>query len=255
MKKSQTNFFYTLYILWLRQLKRYLRSRSRIIGSLGQPLLFLVALGYGLGPVFAKAGDGNYLQFLAPGVIAMSILFTAIFSGIEIIWDRQFGFLKETMVAPVSRFTIMLGRSLGGATVASLQGLIVFVISLLAGFHPEWSLVPLAILFMMLIALVFTALGTAVASTLEDMQGFQLIMNFVVMPVFFLSGALFPLDQSPVVLKAIAYANPLSYGVDSLRGTLVGTAGFGLVVDVSVLAVVAVVFVALGAWLFRRIQI
>ena len=255
MKKSQTNFFYTLYILWLRQLKRYLRSRSRIIGSLGQPLLFLVALGYGLGPVFAKAGDGNYLQFLAPGVIAMSILFTAIFSGIEIIWDRQFGFLKETMVAPVSRFTIMLGRSLGGATVASLQGLIVFVISLLAGFHPEWSLVPLAILFMMLIALVFTALGTAVASTLEDMQGFQLIMNFVVMPVFFLSGALFPLDQSPVVLKAIAYANPLSYGVDSLRGTLVGTAGFGLVVDISVLAVVAVVFVALGAWLFRRIQI
>ncbi len=255
MKNPKTNFLYALYILWLRQLKRYLRSRSRIIGSLGQPILFLVALGYGLGPVFAKAGDGNYLQFLAPGVIAMSILFTAIFSGIEIIWDRQFGFLKETMVAPISRFTIMLGRSLGGATVASLQGIIVFLISVAAGFRPEWSLVPLAIMFMMLIALVFTALGTAVASTLEDMQGFQLIMNFVVMPVFFLSGALFPLDQSPTILKLIAYANPLSYGVDSLRGTLVGLTSFGLGLDIAVLSVVAVIFVGIGAWLFSRIQV
>ena len=116
----------TIYILWLRQLKRYIRSRSRIIGSLGQPLLFLLALGYGFGPVFQKAGQGNYLEFLAPGVIAMSILFTAIFSGIEIIWDKQFGFLKETLVAPVSRLNIMIGRTLGGATVATLQGIIVF---------------------------------------------------------------------------------------------------------------------------------
>src|SRR5512138_741882 len=107
-----------IYILWLRQLKRYSRSKARIIGSLGQPLLFLVALGFGFGPIYTRAGGGNYIQFLAPGIIAMSILFTAIFSGIEIIWDRQFGFLKETLVAPVSRFSIMLGRTMGGATVA-----------------------------------------------------------------------------------------------------------------------------------------
>src|SRR5512140_2896898 len=114
-------------ILWLRPLKRYFRSRSRIIGTLGQPILFLVALGFGLGPVFAKAGQGNYLEFIAPGIVSMSILFTAIFSGIEIIWDRQFGFLKEIMAAPISRFNIMLGRTLGGATVATMQGTLVLV--------------------------------------------------------------------------------------------------------------------------------
>jgi len=114
-----------IYVLWLRQLKRYFRSKTRIIGSLGQPLLFLVALGFGLGPIFRKAGEGNYINFLVPGVIAMGIIFTALFSGIEVIWDRQFGFLKETLVAPVSRFKIMLGRTLGGATIASLQGLII----------------------------------------------------------------------------------------------------------------------------------
>ena len=122
-----------IYILWLRQIKRYLRSRARIVGSIGQPLLFLVALGFGLGPVFQKAGQGNYLEFLSPGVIAMGILFTAIFSGIEIIWDRQFGFLKETLVAPVSRLEIMIGRTLGGATVALLQGLIIFLITIPSG--------------------------------------------------------------------------------------------------------------------------
>lgn len=169
----------TVYILWLRQIKRYLRSRSRIVGSLGQPILFLVALGFGFGPVFQKAGQGNYIQFLAPGIIAMSILFTAIFSGIEIIWDKQFGFLKETLVAPVSRFEIMLGRTLGGATVATLQGLIVLAISLLIGFRPlGLTNIFLAILIMILIALLFTAFGTAIASILDDMQGFQLIMNF-----------------------------------------------------------------------------
>src|SRR3984893_9600097 len=124
-----------IYILWLRQLKRFSRSPARIVGSLGQPLLFLLALGFGFGPTFARAGGGNYIQFLAPGIISMGILFTAVFSGIEIIWDRQFGFLKETLVAPVSRLTIMMGRTLGGATVALMQGTIVFLICLVAGFR------------------------------------------------------------------------------------------------------------------------
>ena len=111
-----------IYILWLRQLKRYVRSRSRIVASLGQPLLFLLALGFGFGPIFKQAGQGNYIQFLAPGVIAMTVLFTSIFSGIELIWDRQFGFLKETLVAPVPRILIMIGRTLGGATVGDDPG-------------------------------------------------------------------------------------------------------------------------------------
>jgi len=246
----------TIYILWLRQIKRYLRSRSRIIGSLGQPLLFLLALGYGLGSVFQKAGEGNYFQFLVPGVMGMSIIFTAIFSGIELIWDRQFGFLKETMVAPVSRVNIMIGRTLGGATVATFQGIIVFLISVIAGFRPyNWALVPVALVFMLLVALLFTALGTAIASVLEDMQGFQLIMNFLVMPLFFLSGALFPLDGLPAVLLGIVKFDPLSYGIDSFRILLVHIANFGLGVDFTVLALVTVACLGVGTYLFSKIQI
>jgi len=246
----------TIYILWLRQLKRYFRSKARIIGSLGQPILFLVALGFGFGPIFQKAGGGNYIQFLAPGVIAMGILFTAIFSGIEIIWDRQFGFLKETLVAPVSRFKIMIGRTLGGATVAIFQGIIVFVISLLIGFKvSNFALLPLAFVYMFLIAILFTALGTAIASVLQDMQGFQLIMNFLVMPIFFLSGALFPLEGLPPVLAFITRIDPLSYGIDGLRGTLISTAHFGLLNDFLILSAVIVLLLSVGSYLFSKIQV
>ena len=247
----------TIYILWLRQLKRYVRSRSRIIGSLGQPILFLVALGYGLGPIFQKAGQGNYLEFLAPGVIAMGILFTAIFSGMEIIWDKQFGFLKETLVAPVSRLNIMIGRTLGGATVATLQGIIVFLISIAVGFRPtNIAFLPVAFLVMALIALFFTAMGTAIASLLEDMQGFQMIMNFLVMPIFFLSGALFPLTGLPSSIDIIARLNPLTYGVDGLRGALVGgQMQFGFGIDLGVLTGVTVLFLVIGSYLFSKIEI
>ena len=213
-----------IYILWLRQLKKYFRSRSRIIGSLGQPLLFLLAFGFGFASIYKKAGEGNYIQFLAPGIILMSVLFTAIFSGIDMIWDRQFGFLKETMVAPVSRLEIMLGKAFGGATVASLQGLLVFILTLLIGFKPHnLFLLPAAALFVFLIALLFTALGITIASMLEDMQGFQLIINFLVMPIFFLSGALFPLQGAPRVIDIIASVDPLSYGVSGLRYALLSS--------------------------------
>jgi ABC-2 type transport system permease protein len=246
----------TIYILWLRQLKRYFRSKARIIGSLGQPLLFLVALGFGFGPIFRRAGQGSYIQFLAPGVIAMSILFTALFSGIEIIWDRRFGFLKETLVAPVSRFEIMLGRTLGGTTVSMLQGIIVFVLTLIAGFKPYHALhLIYALIFMFLIALFFTSLGTAIASVLEDMQGFQLIMNFLVMPIFFLSGALFPLSGLPDILVLVASIDPLSYGVDGLRGALAGVSHFGILTDFAVLSLITVVLLAVGSYLFSKIQI
>ncbi|MCX6724086.1 MAG: ABC transporter permease [Candidatus Staskawiczbacteria bacterium] len=245
-----------IYTLWVREVKKYFRSKSRIIGSLGQPILFLVALGFGLGPIFQKAGQGNYIEFLVPGIISMSILFLAIFSGISVIWDRQFGFLKETLVAPVPRWQIMLGRTLGGATVAVMQGIIVFVISFLVGFHMQnWGLVFMAIVFMAMIALLFTALGTAIASVLEDMHGFQLIMNFLVMPIFFLSGALFPLSNLPKALKIIVMFDPLSYGVDGLRGTLGGVAQFSLLTDFWVLAVIVAALVAIGSYLFSKIQV
>lgn len=242
--------------MWLRQIKKYFRSRSRIIGSLGQPVLFLVAFGFGFGSIYKRAGAGNYMQFLAPGIVLMSVLFTAIFSGIDLIWDRQFGFLKETMVAPVSRLQIMLGKTLGGATVATIQGIIVFVLTLLVGFHVQnFYMLPAGLVVVFLVALLFTSLGIALASTMEDMQGFQLIINFLVMPIFFLSGALFPLQGVPKALDVIATIDPLSYGVDGLRYSLLyPTTTFGMATDLTILAVLTAAFLGLGSYLFERIQ-
>jgi ABC-2 type transport system permease protein len=244
-----------IYIMWLRQLKRYFRSRARMIGSLGQPLIFLLAFGFGFGHIYSKAGNGDYLQFLAPGVISMAVLFTAVFSGIELIWDRQFGFLKETLVAPVSRLSIMIGRTLGGATVAMLQGTIVLLISLLFGFRPDFQSILISLLFMFLIALLFTALGTALASQLNDMQSFPLIMNFLVMPLFFFSGAIFPLKGITPVLTIVASCNPLAYGVDGLRASFGGDSFYGMGVDFLVLGLFSAFFLALGSFLFSKIEI
>ena len=245
-----------IFVLWLRGVKRYLRSRPQIIASLGQPLLYLLVLGFGLGPVFEKAGQGDYLRFVAPGVVAMTILFSSIFSGIGLLWDRQFGFLKETLVAPVPRLQIMAGRTLGGATIAIIQGTLVLIVCMLVGFRPQgFAAVPQAILFMALIAIVFAALGTAIGSTLRDMQGFQLIMNFLIMPIFFLSGALFPLANLPTPLLVATRLDPLSYGVDGLRGAFIGLANIGVALDILVLGVLATAFVMLGAWAFSRIQV
>lgn len=246
----------TIYILWLRQLKRYLRSRSRIIGSLGQPILFLVALGFGFGPIYQKAGQGNYIEFIGPGIVAMGIIFTAIFSGIEIIWDRQFGFLKETLVAPAPRFHIMLGRTLGGATIAAMQGLLVFFIAMGVGFRPfSFILFPIALIFMILIAIIFTALGTAIAIRMRDMQAFPIIMNFLVMPLFFLSGAIFPLEGFPAPLVLATKLNPLVYGVDGLRGALTGVSHLGMLNDFFILAAIAAAMIAVGGYLFSKIEV
>ena len=245
-----------IYVLWLRQLKRYWRSRPRVIGALGQPLLFLIAFGYGFGPIFARAGSGNYINFLVPGIISQSILFTAISAGINLIWDRQFGFLKETLAAPVSRFEVMLGQAFGGATIATMQGIIVLFLSMIIGFQPfNWALVPLAILAMFLMSLLFTTLGIAIASRMEDFQGFQLIMNFLIMPLFFLSGALFPVSSMPPALKIIAQVNPLSYGVDMIRGLLANTLSFGYGIDLISIGGLTVLLLVIGSWLFSRIEV
>jgi ABC-2 type transport system permease protein len=245
-----------IFVLWLREVKRYMRSRAQIIGSLAQPLLYLLVLGFGFGAVFQQAGQGSYLQFVAPGVVAMGVLFTSIFSGIGLLWDRQFGFLKETLVAPVPRLQIMAGRTLGGATIAIIQGTLVLVVCMLVGFRPEsWTGVPLAFLFMALISVVFAALGTVIGSSLRDMQGFQLIMNFLIMPIFFLSGALFPLDNLPTALMIATRLDPLAYGVDGLRGAFIGLSQIGLLIDVAVLAALSIVFLLLGARAFSKIQV
>jgi ABC-2 type transport system permease protein len=245
-----------IYILWLREVKKYLRSRTQIIASLGSPIMYLGILGFGLGPIFQKAGEGSYLQFMAPGVIGMTVLFTSMFSGIALLWDRQFGFLKETLVAPVPRLWIMIGRTLGGATISILQGLLIFIICFVAGFRPvSFSVVPLAILFMAMIAIVFAALGTVIGSSLKDMQGFQLVMSFLVMPIFFLSGALYPLNNLPKVLTLLTHIDPLTYGVDGVRTVLTGVTHFGLAVDAVALVGVAILLLSAGAWRFSKIEI
>jgi ABC-2 type transport system permease protein len=246
----------TIWIMWLRELKKFSRSRSRIIGMLGQPILFLVALGYGLGSVFQAAGQGSYLQFLVPGVIGMAIIFTSIFNGMQIIWDRQFGFLKETLVAPVSRVAIILGRTIGGATVATVQGCLVFALTLVFGFHPySWALVAPAILVMFLTASLFSAFGITVASFVTDMQGFQLVMNFLVMPMFFLSGALFPLTNSPLLLRALATIDPLSYGVDGIRTLLIDAPQFGTATDTTVLLAITAALLGIGSYRFTKLEV
>ena len=245
-----------IYILWRREIKRYVRSRTQIIASLGQPMLYLLALGFGLGPVFQRAGNGSYLQFLAPGVIGMTVLLSAVFSGLGLLWDRQFGFLKETLVAPVPRLSIVIGKSLGGVTVALLQGTLVVVVCLVAGFRPlHWISLPQGFGYMALMALVFGGLGTALGSKLQDFQGMQLVMNFLVLPIFFFSGALFPLDHLPKLLGVVTAVDPLSYGIDGLRGTLIGWTHFGLITDLAVLVVVAGVTLVMGSYFFSRIEV
>jgi ABC-2 type transport system permease protein len=186
----------------------------------------------------------------------MTVLFTAMFSGIAMLWDRQFGFLKETLVAPVPRVQIMIGRTLGGATVALLQGTIIFGVTLVAGFRPaSVTAVLLAFLIIALIAIVFSALATAIGSSLKEMAGFQMVMNFLVMPLWFLSGALYPLQGLPTALAVLTRLDPLTYGIDGVRGTMIGVTHFGLPVDVGVLLGVGVLFVTAGAWRFSKIEV
>jgi ABC-2 type transport system permease protein len=246
-----------VHTIWLRNMKRYLRSRSRIIGSLGMPLFFLLVLGFGLNSVVRIPGTGQgYMGFIVPGIISMSVLFTSVFSGIQIIWDKQFGFLKETLVAPVSRMEIMLGQTLGGATTAWIQGFIILALSLLMGLNiASVSGFVIASVFMVLIGLSFTAFGIAIASKMEDMHGFQLIMNFVIFPIFGLSGALFPIDSLPSWLRSLTLLDPLTYGVEGIRYGLVGTSQINPFVGLLVLAGFTVFMVAVGALLFRKINV
>lgn len=244
-----------LYILWLRQIKRYSRSRSRIIGAIGQPLLLLLALGYGLGSLFKEAGHGNYVFFLVPGVMAQTVLFSAVFFGINIVFDKQFGFLKETLVAPVSRLKIMLGGALGGATASVLQGVLVFVVSLFLGFRPyNWALLPVALLVLAMLAVALASFSSGVGAIVNDFQGFQAINQFLIFPLFFLSGALYPLNSAPEFLKIIAAVNPMSYAVDAMRQLLLGTVHYGLKLDFAVLSLTLVILISFAIFQFRKIQ-
>ncbi len=245
--------------IWQREVIRFLRSPGRLIGSLGMPFFFLAFLGTGIQSSFAPqtgAGGGRYLDFMAPGIVGMVLLFSSTISGISVIWDRRFGFLKEMLVAPIPRLAIVLGRTLGGTTTAGLQGLIMLVISFFLGVRlPTFGGFLLALVFMALLGIAFVSLGVAIASKMDDPHGFTLVLNFFIMPIFFLSGALFPLDRLPPALRWFTHVNPMSYGVDGLRFALQGQSAMGVGVDLLVLGVFSALMLALGAALFRGAEI
>jgi len=247
--------FDAIYILWLREIKRFIRSKSRIIGSLAFPTFILIIIGTGLNSVFT-IGRLSYIEFLAPGMIGMVLLFSSISFGIMIIWDRQFGFLKEMLVAPISRTSIIIGKSLGGVTTSMFQALLFLPICFVMGIKfPSPLMLLLLFIVMTLISIGFVLVGIAFSCRMKDFHGFSLIMNFVIMPIFFLSGAFFPLDKLPEWLKWFVYTDPLTYGVDALRFCLVNTSTFPLWINLLALIVFASVATTVGTLLFRTSQL
>jgi ABC-2 type transport system permease protein len=244
-----------VYILWLREMKTFIRAKSRVVGTLVMPLFFLGFLGVGFTGLSLPGipTDISYLQYLVPGMIGMTMIFTSMFAGMSVLWDRQFGFLKEIMVTPVSRVSIVIGRIAGGTTTSVIQGVAILVISLLLGFRIFGVLsILLSIVFMILTSVAFIGFGLAIASKMKDMQGFGLIMNFVMFPLLFLSGALFPIDNLPLAIKAICYLDPLTYGVDGMRGSLIGVSSLPVPLSFLILTGFCLLMVVLGAYLFEK---
>ncbi|HKV45462.1 MAG TPA: ABC transporter permease [bacterium] len=253
--------FRAAYAIWLRELIRFVSERTRIVGALGQPLIYLAIMGTGFGASFRSAavpGGFSYLRFMYPGVLGMTVLFTAMFSAISIIWDREFGFLKEILVAPVARVSIVAGKVLGGATVATLQGVLLLALAPIVGVRLGPAQILGAIIVMLLVAAALTSLGLVIASRMATMEGFQVVMNFLVLPLWLLSGAFFPLRGLPVWMAVLTRIDPLTYAVDGLRGIVYGgspLAGalvvhpYGL--DVAIIALAVVVMLTAAIATFR----
>lgn len=244
-----------VYTIWLREMKVFFRARSRLVGSLATPFFWLAILGTGLRSSFALADiPVGYLDFMAPGIIGMSLLFSSMFSGVSVLWEKQFGFLKEILVAPVKRSSIVVGKALGGTTISVLQGVMILLLSVAMGVEIRGlGSVLLALGFMVLISVSFICLGLSFASRMEDPHGFQTVMGFIALPMFFLSGALYPVIKLPPVLRALAYLDPLTYGVDALRGTLIGIHYFPLWIDLGAVVAFLIATTALGTYLFERV--
>jgi ABC-2 type transport system permease protein len=248
-----------IYSIWLREMLRFFRLKSRVFGSIASPFFFLAFMGIGFsgGTTMPGIPSGiGYISFLTPGIIGMTLLFSATFAGLSVIWDREFGFLKEIMVAPVSRIAIVLGRTAGGLTTGVLQALIILVAGIIMGMKmPSIVGFLLSLIFMVLVATTFIGIGLAFSSKMKDMSGFSLIMNFLIFPLFFLSGALFPLERFPGLIRDLAYLNPLTYGVDGLRYSLIGASALPPIVDLVVLAASCAAMLFLGAYLFENNEV
>lgn len=242
-----------IYAVWLREFKVFLREKSRVIASIFTPLLWIFVFGSGLGASVSLSGM-NYQIFIFPGIIAMSVLFTSVFFGIYIIWDRKFDFLKEVMVAPLARPTIFFGKVLGGTTDALLQSFILLLVGPAIGIKYGLSVIA-AIPFVVLLAVGLVSVGLTLGSFIESLSGFQLIGSFLIFPLFFLSGALFPIGGLPSWLAPLTLANPMTYAVDGLRGAILGASAFPMAYDFSVLLVFTLIMMGVGTLAFRRMKI
>lgn len=245
-----------VYVIWLRELKRYWVDKARIFSSLAQPIMFLFILGTGLSSAYRGSQSGIAIEFIFPGIIGMSLLFTSIFSSVSIVWDREFGFLKEVLVAPVSRSAVAIGKALGGASVAMIQGTLLLLLAPVIGI----DLTPLILIklwiYMFIIAFSITSLGIIFAVRMRTMEGFQMVMNFFLFPMFLLSGALFPIKNLPEWLSVLVKVNPLTYGVDLLRQTVIGqqVAVFSPVTDLLFIVVFGAVSISVAVLLFRHTE-
>jgi ABC-2 type transport system permease protein len=249
-----------IYGIWLRDIKKFWREKTRLWGGIARPILWLLILGSSLKPAISSSSltNGNsgnavidYTHYIFAGVVALTLIFASLQSATSIIWDREFGFLKEVMVAPVPRLSVLLGKAFGGATQATMQGVITLAFAPLIGLWLN-PLILLALLGMMLVvSFSLTALGVVIASSMTSFEGFGTISNFVVMPMYFLSGAIYPTSSAPAWIKPLIYVNPLSYGVDALRQITVGVGSFPFWFDLGFLAIFAVVMITISVPLFN----
>jgi len=239
-------------------MKRFLRSWSRVVSTLMMPLFFLVFLGFGFKGAFIP-GVGqtkDYIHFLVPGIIGMTLISTSTMAGLSVLWDREFGFLKEIMVAPVSRVSIVIGRIIGGMTTSIIQATLILIISIGMGFSfLSFPSILLTILIMILISSGFIGLGLIFASLMKDIQGFGLISQMIIMPLVFLSGALFPSTNLPRLLRYVSYLNPLTYGVEGLRKALIGFSFLPFWLDFIVLLSFSFFSIIFGSYLFEKSEI
>jgi ABC-2 type transport system permease protein len=244
----------TVYTLWLREILRFRRSKSRIIGSLATPLFFLIILGTAFNSSFQMRGGGETnIGFLAPGIIGMSILFSSLMGGVSILWDREFGFLKEILIAPVPRFFVALGKALGGVTTAMIQGTLIMLVAFILGVkYQSYQGMAVSIGVMLLIGLGFIGLGISLASQIESHEGFQMIMTFITMPVLLLSGAFFRIGDLPAWLKTLAYLDPLTYGIMMLRYTLMGETEIPIIICFTVMVLFAIATIGMGGYMFSK---
>lgn len=244
-----------IYVMVAREFKKFIREKSRLISTIARPVIWLVLVGGGMSRFVSPGMGVDYMQFIFPGIIGMTILFSSIFSSISIIWDKEFGLMKEILAAPVSRFSIVVGKALSGTLVSVIQAAIILMLFPFLGITLNATAVLSTLCIAVLLAFCISSLGIVIASFYESFESFSVIMNFIVMPMFFLSGAMYPVSKLPAALKIVSRLNPLTYGIDALKHSVLGNAeivDFSMITDIAVLVISAIVFIIAAGLLFER---